>query len=137
MSQIEVNKDFSRIKKKVAFGLTKRQLICFLIAGILGFVFYLSVRGSLGTTGALSLMILVILPVFFISQFERDGRYLEDIFMDMLRTKVLRPGIRTYETKNIYAEEDRKMYKKEVLGIGTKKQVKKKRKGGQNGHGKR
>jgi hypothetical protein len=119
MAQIAINKDFSKIRKKVAFGLTRRQLICFGVAGILGFAFYLSVHKTLGTTLSLGAMILLILPVFFICQYERDGRYLEDILKDLIETKVKRPGVRTYETDNVYAWLQNRIYLEEVLGIGT------------------
>ena len=112
MAQIAVNRDYTKIKKKVAFGLTKRQLLCFAVAGVLGFLFYWSTRKALGTTLAVTCMILLIMPVFFLCQYERDGRHLEDIMKDMIRTRFARPGIRRYEAENIYSWLDERVYEK-------------------------
>lgn len=40
MAYVPVPNDLSRIKTKLAFNLTKRQLICFSIAGGIGIPFY-------------------------------------------------------------------------------------------------
>lgn len=52
-----VPNDLSRIKTKLAFNLTKRQLICFSIAGGIGIPFYLFTRSHIGNSMALFLMI--------------------------------------------------------------------------------
>ena len=36
MPYVPVPKDLTKVKTKVAFNLTKRQLICFSIAGVVG-----------------------------------------------------------------------------------------------------
>ena len=41
MAYVKVPKDLSKVKTKVALNLTKRQLIGFSIAGLLGFPVYL------------------------------------------------------------------------------------------------
>ncbi len=123
MAVVIINKDFSRIKKKVALGLTRRQLICFLIAGIMGFLFYFLTRKTLGTTISLTIMIFLVMPVFFVCQYEKNGRYLEEILRDIVRTKT-RPGKRTYCSLNIYHWLDSEVYDKEVLGVGEERQKK-------------
>ena len=40
MAYVKIPKDLSRVKTKVALNLTKRQLIGFSIAGLLGFLKY-------------------------------------------------------------------------------------------------
>ena len=41
MAYVPVPKDFSKIKTKLALNLTKRQIICFSLAGICGVPVYL------------------------------------------------------------------------------------------------
>ena len=52
MPYVPVPKDLNTVKTKVAFNLTKRQLICFSLAAAVGVPIYFLTRGILGTTGA-------------------------------------------------------------------------------------
>ena len=91
MPYVNVPNDLSKIKTKIAFNLTKRQLICFGIGAAIGIPTYLLTRGAIGNTGALFAM------------YERDGLPFEKVLRNMINTKFLRPGIRPYRTQNIYA----------------------------------
>ena len=51
MPYVPVPKDLNTVKTKVAFNLTKRQLICFSLAAAVGVPVYFLTRGLLGTTG--------------------------------------------------------------------------------------
>ena len=53
-----VNADFAAYQTKVAFGLTKRQIICFIMAAVLGFPTYYFTKDYIGTDIASILMIL-------------------------------------------------------------------------------
>ena len=64
MGYVPVPKDLSKIKTKVAFNLTKRQLICFDLAGICGFPVYLLLKPVVSTDMAATVMVLVMLPFF-------------------------------------------------------------------------
>jgi len=103
MAYVNVPNDLSKIKTKLAFNLTKRQLICFGGAAAVGIPLYLLARGALGNTAALFLMLLVMLPAFLLAMYERDGLPLEKVVRNVVRAKFLRPGIRPYRTENIYA----------------------------------
>lgn len=48
MAYVNVPNDLSKIKTKLAFNLTKRQLICFGGAAAVGIPLYLFTRGVLG-----------------------------------------------------------------------------------------
>lgn len=50
MPYVPVPKDLNTVKTKVAFNLTKRQLICFSLAAAVGVPVYFLTRGLLGTT---------------------------------------------------------------------------------------
>ena len=119
MAYVQVPKDLTRVKSKVMFNLTKRQLICFGLAGVIGIPLYLLTKGTLGPTASACLMIVVVLPCFFFAMYEKDGRPLEKILMNIWRAKFQRPGVRTYSTKNMYAFIQEEIYDKEVLGIGS------------------
>ena len=67
MPYVNVPNDLSKIKTKMAFNLTKRQLVCFGSAGAVGIPVYLLTRGTLGNTGAMFLMLGIMLPTFLLA----------------------------------------------------------------------
>ena len=83
MPYVNVPNDLSKIKTKMAFNLTKRQLVCFGSAGAVGIPAYL--------------------PAFLLAMYEKDGLPFEKVVRNVIRAKFLRPGIRAYRTENIYA----------------------------------
>lgn len=100
---ISVPRDLTRVKSKILFNLTKRQLICFAVAAVIGIpVFFL-----LKKTGNISLatlgMMIVMLPLFFLGMYERDGQPLEKIAHHFIQAKIIRPKVRPYRTNNYYA----------------------------------
>ena len=103
MAYVSVPKDLTKVKNKVLFNLTKRQLICIGIAAAIGLPFYFLTRGALGTSNAATGMVLLMLPAILFALFEKDGMPLERILLNILRVKVLNPGIRPYETENLYS----------------------------------
>ena len=64
MPYVNVPNDLSKIKTKIAFNLTKRQLICFGIGAAIGVPTYLLTRQAIGNTGALFAMLAIMLPAF-------------------------------------------------------------------------
>lgn len=104
MPYVNVPNDLSKIKTKLAFNLTKRQLICFGGAAAVGVPAYLLTRSALGGTGAMFVMLALMLPAFMLAMYERDGLPLEKVLRNILRTKFLRPGVRPYRTQNIYKQ---------------------------------
>ena len=71
--------DLSKIKTKLAFNLTKRQLVCFGIAAAVGIPSYLLARSAIGNTGAMFLMMAVALPAFLLAMYEKDGLPFEKV----------------------------------------------------------
>ena len=132
MAYVQVPKDLTKVKTKVMFNLTKRQLVCFGGGGALGVGFYFLTKNAFGTTMAATIMILLVLPFFMFAVYEKDGRPLEKVLMNVIRTKFLVPGIRPYKTENMYAVIQREIYEQEVLGIGTETETYK----GKSGKGK-
>ena len=103
MAYVPVPKDLSKIKTKLAFNLTKRQLICFSAAASVGLPAYLFTRGALGNSAAMLLMIGLMLPFFFFAMYEKDGLPLEKVLKNIIRTCFLYPRVRPYKTENFYA----------------------------------
>ena len=119
MAYVPVPNDLSRIKTKLAFNLTKRQLICFSIAGGIGIPFYLFTRSHIGNSTALFLMIGLMMPCFLFAMFEKDGLPFEKVLRNIIRTRFLlalstsfAPSlleiILPYKTDNFYAFLSRK-----------------------------
>jgi len=102
MPYVNIPNDLSKIKSKVAFNLTKRQLICFGIAAVVGIPAYIFTRSYIGNSGAMLLMIGLMLPFFFFAMYERDGLPAEKVMRNILRNFFTRPGKRPYKTENIY-----------------------------------
>ena len=103
MAYVNIPNDLSRIKTKVAFNLTKRQLLCFLGAAAIGIPAYLFTRSVIGNTAAMILMIALMLPLFFFAMYERDGLPAEKVARNIIRVFITRPGARPYKTENMYA----------------------------------
>jgi len=118
---VDVPKDLSGIKTKVALNLTKRQLICFGSAAVTGVPLYLLTKETIGTEAAAMLMITVMLPFFIFAMYEKDGMHAEEILKLIIRQKYLVPGIRRYRSENLFIrleEEDR--IRREVISLEAK-----------------
>jgi len=103
MPYVNIPNDLSKIKTKVALNLTKRQLLCFGGAAVVGVPTYLFTRSAIGNSAAMLLMIALMLPFFFFAMYERDGLPAEKVARNIIRVFFIRPGPRPYKTENIYA----------------------------------
>ena len=103
MAYVTIPKDLSRIQSKVLFGLTKRQVICFGAAALVGVPLFCLAKSSLGTTTAALCMILVMLPFFLFAMYEKNGQPLEVFLGHLIQNKFIRPKVRIYQTKNLYS----------------------------------
>lgn len=103
MAYVSVPKDLTKVKSKMLFGLTKRQIACFSPAVLIGVPLFFLLKGSVGNTTAAFVMILVMLPFFLLAMYERNGLTLEVYAKNFIRTKFLLPKERPYQTNNFYA----------------------------------
>ncbi len=101
MPFVPVPRDLSKIRTKIVFNLSKRQLICFSLAAAVGVPTYFFTRGPLGNTGAVFLMIGLMLPFFFFAMYEKDEQPAEKILRNIVRAKWF-PARRPYRTENLY-----------------------------------
>lgn len=102
-SYISVPRDLTKVKSKVMFNLTKRQLICFSLAALLGVpsFFLLKMVGS-PSMAAMGMMV-VMMPLFFLAMYEKNGQPLEVFLNQFIQANFVRPKYRPYETDNDYA----------------------------------
>ena len=103
MPYVPVPKDLATIKSKVAFNLTKRQLISFSLAGAVGFGTYFLTRNIIGNSGAVMCLMITALPFFFAGVYEKNGQPFEKVVMQYITAKFIRPQTRPYKTDNIYS----------------------------------
>ena len=129
---VQIPKDLSKVKTKVFFRLTKRQLICFSLAAFIGVPSFFICRQWGGNTAASFVMIVVMIPLFFLAMYEKNGKTPEVIAADYVRARFIRPVYRPYIREKEYqeilkAEEERR---KEAKRAGKKKGAKKKERTG-------
>ena len=92
MAFVPVPKDLNRVKTKVMFNLTKRQLVCFSIAAAVG------------------------VPIFF-ALYEKDGQPAEKYLYLIVQSMFIRDKVRPYRTNNLYAEIQQKIKEQEELQL--------------------
>jgi hypothetical protein len=117
MPYVNVPKDLTKVRTKVALGLTKRQLVCFSIAAAIGIPIYFLAKAAADSTAGMLLMIGAMLPFFLLAMYERDGQPAEKILKHILRHR-LWSGVRPYQTKNLYLslEKEGKSFAKKGSG---------------------
>ena len=118
MAYVPVPKDLTKVKTKVMFNLTRRQLVCFTAGALVGVPLFLWLREPAGNSMAAMCMMLVMMPFFLLAMYEKHGQPLEKIVGNILKVAVIRPKQRPYQTNNFYAVLKRQeMLDKEVYDI--------------------
>ena len=103
MAYVTVPKDLTKVKSKVVFGLTKRQLICFGGALLVGVPLFFLIRGRVPTSAAALIMVFAMLPGFLLALYEKHGQPLEVVIQQMIQCCFIRPKEMPYQTNNAYA----------------------------------
>ena len=137
MAYVNVPKDLSKVKSKVMFNLTRRQVLCFGCGALIGVPVFFLLKGPVGTTAAAMVMMLVMLPAFLLAMYERNGQPLETVLRNIIRVCFLRPKLRLYKTRNFYAVLERQdNLDQEVYRIvhGKEKAVPRREKGDRGAH---
>jgi len=129
MAYVTVPKDLTKVKSKVMFNLTKRQLVCFGAAVAIGLPLFFLIKDGAGTQAAALCMVLAMLPMFLFAMYEKNGQPLEIVIRQFVEVKFLRPKERPYQTNNFYAALVRQeQFDKEVRAIVKGKKNNPKRK---------
>ena len=85
------------------FNLTKRQLICFGLAALIGVPSFFLLKTVVKVNTAVMGMMVIMMPFFFLAMYEKNGQPLEVILNHMMQAVFKRPKIRPYMTDNYYA----------------------------------
>jgi len=85
MAYVPIPKDLTKVKTKVLFNLTKRQLICFCAGALIGVLAFFLLKNFLGSSAASMCMIVLMLPFFLMALYEKNGRPLEKVVWDMIQ----------------------------------------------------
>ena len=96
MAFVPVPKDLNRVKTKVMFNLTKRQLICFSIAAAVGVPIFFLVKAHLDLSTAAMLMVVIMLPFIFFALYEKDGQPAEKYLYHIVQSMFIRDKVRPY-----------------------------------------
>ena len=111
MAFVPVPKDLNRVKTKIMFNLTKRQLICFALAAAAGVPIFFLTKPSLGISTSAMLMVVIMLPFIFFALYEKDGQG------HVIKSMFLRDKVRPYRTNNLYTAIQQEIKEKEELQI--------------------
>ncbi|HHV3270275.1 TPA: PrgI family protein [Streptococcus agalactiae] len=122
MAYVKIPKDLTKVKTKVALNMTKRQLIVFSIAGLIGFPVYMLCKNFLSTDISMIVMSIVVLPVLFVTLYEKDNLPFEKHLGYILRFHKSKK-IRLYKARSIYHTE-----RTERQDIGSKNKANGRRK---------
>ena len=100
---ISVPRDLTKVKTKLLFNLTKRQLICFSVGAAIGIPTFFLIKATGANISAATMgMLIVMLPAFMFAMFERNGQPLEKIGKQYIEALFIRPKLRVYKTNNYY-----------------------------------
>lgn len=102
-SYISVPRDLTKVKSKVMFNLTKRQLICFGLGALIGVPTFFMVKSVASGSTAAMVMMIVMMPMFFLAMYEKNGQPLEVFLGHFIEANFTRPKVRPYKTNNYYA----------------------------------
>lgn len=100
---ISAPRDFSKVKSKVFFNLTKRQLICFSLGAMIGVPAFFLIKRLGNITVAMLGMMLSMMPLFFLAMYEKNGQPLEVYLEHFYEVTFERPKKRLYKNTNYYA----------------------------------
>ena len=102
-SYISVPRDLTKVKSKVMFNLTKRQLICFGLAALVGVPSFFLLKLAFSISTSVLIMMVIMMPFFFLAMYEKHGQPLEVFLKHFIQANFVRPKTRPYKTDNYYA----------------------------------
>lgn len=125
MAYVPVPKDLTKVKTKVMFNLTKRQLVCFGLAALAGIPLFFLLKAHTSVSVAALMMVLSMLPFFLFALYEKNGQPLEVLLRHIIQARFVRPKQRPYRTDNFYAAIHRQIQlDREVKAIVSEKNKK-------------
>ena len=126
MAYVQIPKDLSNVKTKVALNLTKSQLIGFAVAGLIGIPTYLKTRNALGNDLAVFLMMILTIPIFFVVFYEKDGLPCEKYLKYVYLHEKYQPKVRVSKERFIEMRKEEQDINGKKSGSAKKSRKKKK-----------
>lgn len=105
---VQIPKDLNDIKEKFIMGLTKRQVVCFVIGLALGAPVFFVARNFVGMSTAIMAMGIVAAPAILCGLYRKNGIFLEKQ-AKFMREYFTRPRKRYYKTTNIFTSVERQL----------------------------
>ena len=119
---VDMVKDPTRVKSRFIGSFTKRQIVCYGIAALIGIPFYLFTKDAIGKETAALFMVALMFPPVIASMYEKDGLPAEKYFIRFVRWRFLRPMKRVYKKENRFERmEKRKQMETEVAALEHRK----------------
>ena len=88
MAFVPVPKDLNAVKPKVMFNLTKRQLICFGLAALVGVPSFFLLKLAFSISTSVMIMMVIMMPFFFLAMYEKHGQPLEVFLKHFIQATV-------------------------------------------------
>lgn len=101
MAYVPIPKDLNTVKTKVAFNMTRRQLIMVAVGGLIGFSLYTLTKRFVGQTVGMYILMFSVIPCFFLGMYEKNGYTFEQLLAKRIEFSKSEK-IRIYKTNNIY-----------------------------------
>ena len=120
-----VPRDFTRVKEKVIFNLTKRQIVCFGGAALIGVPSYFFIKSVAGSTAASMVMVLLMIPLFLFAMYEKNGQTLEVIIKNYFIAEFMKKKNRPYRAEPEWLKDVNKKEEKKSLRERVKQKLQK------------
>jgi hypothetical protein len=105
---VDMVKDPTKVKSKFIGSFTKRQVVCYGLAALIGIPFYLVTKDAIGKETAALFMVALMFPFIIASMYEKDGLPAERYFYRFFLWKFVRPMKRSYKKENRFEREKRR-----------------------------
>ena len=118
---VDMVTDPTKVKPKFIGSFTKRQVVCYGLAALIGIPFYLLVKDTIGKETAALFMVALMFPFIIASMYEKDGLPAERYFYRFFLWKFIRPVKRNYKKENRFERDaKRKKMEEEVMRLERK-----------------
>ena len=118
---VPIVKDPTKVKSRFIGSFSKRQIVCYGIAILMGVPFYFLTKDVLGKETSALIMVALMFPAIISSIYEKEGLPAEKYFIRYFRWKFIRPVNRAYKAENRFArQEKRKQMEMEVEALERK-----------------
>ncbi len=102
MIEIKIPKEIRHYKEKLVFGLTVRQALCTFVMLLINVPTYIYGRQFLNEELISWIVLILAIPMALIGFFKYNNMNFESFILAFLRSEVIYPKKRIYETDNVF-----------------------------------